>query len=67
MHNFIGQRSHGPFGKLLEVCSEVGWSVKVPGIFDHDGLWHSFLDTTDAVLFEVAGRCMGTADRQNSF
>ena len=45
---FRGQKSHGPFGKLVEVCTEVGWSVHAPGIYDHDGQWHSFLDTTDA-------------------
>ena len=48
MHQFRGQKSHGPFGKLVEVCTEVGWSVHAPGIYDHDGQWHSFLDTTDA-------------------
>ena len=54
MTRFTGNRSIGPFGKLLEVAGEVGWSIEVPGFYDHDGFWVSFLDTTDKALRGVA-------------
>ena len=44
MCGFDGRASHGPFGKLLEQLALVGWSVAVPGLYDHDGIWISLFD-----------------------
>ena len=54
MNRFTGDRSIGPFGKLLEVAEQVGWCVEVPGFYDHDGCWISLLDTTEGILRGVA-------------
>ena len=54
MNHFAGQRSIGPFGKLLEVAGEVGWCIEVPGFYDHDGFWVSFLDITESALRGIA-------------
>ena len=54
MTHFAGKRSIGPFGKLLEVAGEVGWSIEVPGFYDHDGFWVSLLEITDGALRCVA-------------
>ena len=54
MNHYAGKRSIGPFGKLLEVAAEVGWSIEVPGFYDHDGFWVSFLDITDGALRGIA-------------
>ena len=50
MSKFRGQTSHGPFGKILEVCGLIGWSVQPPGFHDHDGVWCSMLAITDSAL-----------------
>ena len=54
MNQYAGRRSIGPFGKLLEVAGEIGWSIEVPGFYDHDGFWVSFLDTTEGALRGIA-------------
>ena len=54
MNHFAGHRSIGPFGKLLEVAGEVGWCIEVPGFYDHDGFWVSFLDITEGALRGIA-------------
>ena len=54
MNRFTGDRSIGPFGKLLEVAEQVGWCVEVPGFYDHDECWISLLDTTEGILRGVA-------------
>ena len=54
MNRFTGDRSIGPFWKLLEVAEQVGWCVEVPGFYDHDGCWISLLDTTEGILRGVA-------------
>ncbi|CAE7873848.1 ML5 [Symbiodinium sp. KB8] len=46
-----GQRLHGPFTKLLEVLSQIGWSVHVPPtVLDHEGLAHNLVRTPLALL-----------------
>ena len=41
MDRWRGQSSHGPFGKMLELTSQVGWAVDAPFLTDHDGVqWH---------------------------
>ena len=50
MTSYHGQPSHGPFGKLLEMCELIGWNVDPPGFYDHDGLWLS--------LFEVSAKTL---------
>ena len=54
MNHYVGKRSIGPFGKLLEVATEEGWSIEVPGFYDHDGYWVSFLEITDGALRGIA-------------
>ena len=44
MHHFQGKPSFGPFGKLLEVCAQVGWRVDAPFLVDHDGEYVFILD-----------------------
>ena len=38
MQKFQGENTYGPFGKLLEVCGQVGWQVQPPCLIDHDGI-----------------------------
>ena len=38
MNRFQGKPSYGPFGKLLEVCGQVGWQIDPPNLIDHDGV-----------------------------
>ena len=54
MANYSGRSSYGPFGKLLEVCGQVGWSVIVPNLMDHDGYQFNLLDIDSKVLEKLA-------------
>lgn len=38
MSKYRGKASYGPFGKLLEVCAQVGWSIEAPRLIDHDAI-----------------------------
>ena len=41
MNRWTGSSSHGPFGKMIELTSQVGWSIHAPCLVDHDGIyWH---------------------------
>eukprot|EP00435_Cladocopium_sp_Y103_P075839 s140_g66.t1 len=51
---FRGGQSHGPFGKLLDVCSLVGWTVTATGFYDHDGFWVSWLDSAEKKVRSLA-------------
>ena len=45
MNRWRGERTQGPFGKLLEVSRLLGWQLNPPWIQDHDGVsWH-IMDT----------------------
>ncbi|CAL1159230.1 unnamed protein product, partial [Cladocopium goreaui] len=48
-----------PFGTSIKVFTLVGWSVEVPGFYDHYGFWVSFLDTTDGILRSLAEDAWG--------
>ena len=54
--------NQGPFRTSIKVFTLVGWSVEVPGFYDHYGFWVSFLDTTDGILRSLAedawGQCL---------
>eukprot|EP00435_Cladocopium_sp_Y103_P032822 s1588_g8.t1 len=52
--HYRGKPSHGPFGKMLEVCSQVGWALHLTGFFDHDGFWVSFLDTPEDTMRSIS-------------
>eukprot|EP00438_Fugacium_kawagutii_P031197 Skav220792 [mRNA] locus=scaffold150:45636:49403:- [translate_table: standard] len=51
MDHFVGKKTHGPFAKLLEQCEYLGWSIEVPGFFDHHGVWHSLLLLSEKALY----------------
>eukprot|EP00438_Fugacium_kawagutii_P033744 Skav209660 [mRNA] locus=scaffold2126:122984:134587:- [translate_table: standard] len=53
MDHYMGKQTHGPFAKLLEQCSYLGWSISVPGFFDHYGVWHSMLSLSDKALYAL--------------
>lgn len=59
MNRFSGDRSIGPFGKLLEVAEQVGWCIEIPGFYNHDGCWISLLDATEGILRGVAEKAWG--------
>ena len=43
MHSYQGAPSYGPFGKLLEICAQVGWQIAPPFLVDHDGVAFNLL------------------------
>ena len=54
MHKYQGAPSYGPFGKLLEVCGQVGWSVQPPFLYDHDGVKFNLITVERKHLEDVA-------------
>ena len=54
MSRYDGRASHGPFGKLLSVLSQVGWHIaKPPLVIDHRGLSHDLLAAPKALLKDL--------------
>ena len=51
MDKFIGNHSYGRFGKLLEVCGQVGWMIDDPYVVDNDGYTFNILEI-DVKLME---------------
>ncbi|CAE7670476.1 unnamed protein product [Symbiodinium sp. CCMP2592] len=48
---YDGRSLHGPFTKLLQVLSQVGWAVLVPPlVMDHEGLQHDVLKAPALLL-----------------
>ena len=48
MANFTGRKLPGPFYKIVELFSQVGWSIRVPPIFtDHDGFTHNLFQISN--------------------
>ena len=55
MANFDGRLYPGPFSKLLEVFSQLGWRVEVPPrVTDHRGFSHDLLAMPVALLRRIA-------------
>ena len=54
MQEYGGQRTYGPFGKLLEVCAQVHWRISPPMIITADGLHISLLLIQEAELYDIA-------------
>eukprot|EP00435_Cladocopium_sp_Y103_P014903 s4607_g3.t1 len=54
MRQYRGDASYGPFGKLLEVCGQVGWQVQPPYILDHDGVSVNLLTYDTKKLEDMA-------------
>jgi ribonuclease HI len=52
MAKYDGKQSYGPFGKLLEVCAQVGWHIEPPCLRDHDGV-QMHLARVDIKLLEA--------------
>ncbi|CAE7238032.1 aquIMA [Symbiodinium sp. KB8] len=51
MSCYDGRLSHGPFSKLLQVFSQVGWRVETPPFFrDGDGFLHNLLEMPKALI-----------------
>ncbi|CAE7803672.1 DHX57 [Symbiodinium sp. CCMP2592] len=51
MAAYDGRSLHGPFTKLLQVLSQVGWAVLVPPlVMDHEGLQHDVLKAPALLL-----------------
>ena len=51
MASFDGRVLPGPFTKLVQVFSQVGWSIQVPPlVWDHEGLQHDLLRTPASLL-----------------
>ncbi len=41
MSQWTGEDTQGPFGKLVEITQQLGWSIQIPHLQDHDGVqWH---------------------------
>ncbi|CAL1170378.1 unnamed protein product [Cladocopium goreaui] len=58
MRLYSGRKLPGPFYKIVELFSQIGWSIVVPPFFtDHDGFVHNLYDvpnsTLDALLFDA--------------
>ena len=54
MLEYGGQRTYGPFGKLLEVCAQVQWRILPPMLVTADGLHISLLSIEEAELYDIA-------------
>ena len=54
MHSYQGDHSYGPFGKLLEVCGQVGWMIDAPFITDQDGFRFNLLQIDVKLLERLA-------------
>ena len=51
MTGYDGDMYHGPFSKLLQLFSRVGWSVlEPPQVMDHDGLVHDLVASPQLLL-----------------
>ena len=51
MLHFSGRLYQGPFSKLVQVLSQIGWRVATPPIvIDHDGLLHDLLNAPCSLL-----------------
>eukprot|EP00435_Cladocopium_sp_Y103_P074716 s200_g50.t1 len=54
MNKYQGLASYGPFGKLLEICGQIGWRVEPPLIYDHDGVPFNLLTVDMKYLEDLA-------------
>ena len=55
MSNYDGTSFHGPFSKLLQVCTQIGWRVADPPVLlDHGGFRRDLLRTPAALLRRLA-------------
>ena len=51
MAHFCGRKRTGPFYKLVELLSQIGWSIQIPPQFvDHDGFEHNLLELPNVAL-----------------
>ena len=51
MVHFNGWKLIGPFYKILELFSQIGWSIgDPPNFFDHDGFAHNLMSLPNAAL-----------------
>ena len=54
MCSYQGAPSYGPFGKLLEICAQVGWQIEPPMLIDHDGVAFNLLHIGQKRLEDLA-------------
>lgn len=51
MAHFTGRKLTGPFYKIVDLFSMLGWSIGMPPLFtDHDGFVHNLLQLPNAAL-----------------
>ena len=54
MSLYDGRASHGPFGKLIAVLSQIGWFIaKPPQVIDHHGRCHNLLTMPKSLLQQL--------------
>ena len=53
MLNFEGTSQHGPIAKLMEVCTQLRWTIDAPMLADYDGCWHNFLDMDIKIFYDL--------------
>ena len=51
MARYQGQRTQGPFNKMIEVLTGICWKVEVPMVYDQDGLQYHILETEETVMY----------------
>ena len=50
----MGTHKQGPFGKMLEVCHLLHWTIDVPLLADRDGIWFEWLEMETSTLYSLA-------------
>ena len=51
MRRYTGKTAFGPFYKILDLFSQIGWSLReVPTFWDHDGCLHNLISLPNAAL-----------------
>ena len=53
MDKFDGNTKQGPFAKLLEICSQLRWTIEAPRLLDHSGLPMQWLEMNEKSFYEL--------------
>ena len=53
MDHYDGTSKQGPFAKLLEVCSQLRWTIQAPLILDHHGMAIDWLQVQEKILYDL--------------
>ena len=60
MKNYQGQRTQGPYNKMLEILQTIGLSIQVPYLIDHDGIAMNILEIEEDVFYQAIKKWMGS-------